>query len=241
MPQPGETVNKWAPGGMAQFYDDSWLPLLKFLQPAGQGAGTASAFLTALQNFKGSEKDLERWLRWSAPFMASGLATTGAFKDLQDYQQRSNAIMQQFGPAAGRIGAAQTEGVRRGQQQLGRAGLGQSGARAALSSQAALAAGGQQADIFTQLHQGSLAARQQMAGQAFDAQRQIATLALGYNPQPRQKQQSSSPWGAIGALGGAALGSIIPGVGTALGGLLGGGVGAGAGPAVTPSSSGWGF
>lgn len=214
-------IEQYGKSGFANYYQGSWDQLLKALEPVGKGSGVASAYLNALQNFRGTPQYLESFLQQASPFFASTLATSPAFKDLQDYQSRSNAIMQQFGPAAGKIGAAQTQAVRQGTQQLGRMGLGQSGARSALAGQAALTAGGQQADLFTNLYQGSVQARQQMAQQAFDAQRMVATLALGQSPVPRVTQKSSTPWGAIGGAAGALLGTVLPGIGNIFGGAAG--------------------
>jgi ribosomal protein S18 len=207
-----ENVPKQFPQGTANYYDDSYKPLLDYLQGLPQDSGTAGAYKNVLGEFKGSQQNLRDFLQIAAPFMASGLGTTGAFKDLQNYQGRSN-LLQQYGTQAGKINQSAQAGLTQANQQLGRSGLGNAAAQSQLASQAALGAGGQRSDLYTGLYQQQLASRQQYAQQAFDAHRLLATLALGHNPLPRTKQQSQDFLPAlassIGGVAGTALGAAI--------------------------------
>lgn len=218
------TVDKRFPEGMAQFFDDSWLPLLQQLQG---GAGPASLFPALLQNFKGDEDDLQRWQRIAAPFMAASLFRSPAYQKLSNFEGLDRT-MQSFGAGAGQIGAGAQQGIQQGQNQLARAGLGRSGAMAGMAQQGVQQAGAQQGNLWTQLFQQAQQNRINNAATAFDMDNNITRLALGMQPAPRMKQDDGGLWGQIaGSLGsgiGGLIGSLIPGgtgVGASIGDMMG--------------------
>src|SRR5687768_6563926 len=64
-------VFKQHPGGMANFYDDSWGSLLGSLE----GGADASETLTKLlRDFQGKPGDLEDWMQQAAPFIQASQA-----------------------------------------------------------------------------------------------------------------------------------------------------------------------
>lgn len=222
----GENVFKSFPGGMANFYDDSWGPLLQSLQ----GGQDASATLTnLLQQFKGKPGDLTDFLEQASPFImasqANALKQTGAFKHLQDESKWDLGAMAGYGTAAGQLGRGTQQAVQGASQGLAQAGLGRSSARASMTGALRQQGSAAQADLWSRTHQQSQMNRQNSALNAMDAHRTLAQLAMGMQPTPRVIEQGGgSGMGWMGALG--AAGSLFGGLGGAIGGiasLFGGG------------------
>jgi hypothetical protein len=217
------TVGKRHPGGMAQFYDDSYLRLLEGLR---RGEGPTEQLRGMLERFQGSPGDLEDYLKRAAPFIAGGLGGTEPFGYLQDFRNVENPL-QAYGRGAGMIGQGAAQGLAGAQNQLARAGLGRSAAMSGLASRAASGASAQQASLYTDLYQATQARQAANAQRAFDLHRQVAQMALGQSMTPRVEgggggpSQLSSTIG--GGLSGAGAGFAIGGPpGAVIGGLLGG-------------------
>lgn len=146
-----------------------------------------------------------------APQLAASLGGMPATDFLMDFRNVQNP-MQAFGQGAGMIGQGAQRALQQSQQELGRAGLGRSGAMAGLSQRAAQGAATQQAGLFTDLYQATQQRQMESALRAFDLQRQIAQMALGQSMLPRD----------AGDGGGGGTASMIAGGVGAAGQLMGG-------------------
>lgn len=201
----GPTVEKRFPQGTANFYDDSYKPLLESMGgPMAEGAG--GSLQKILSSFKGSPKHLQDFLQIAAPFIAGGMQNTQAFQDLQNYRQFSD-VTQGYGAGAGRIGQAGRQAMTGAGNTLARSGLGRSSALAGIGADISQRVGSDQANLWTQLYQNQLQNRAAMASNALDAHRMITTLALGHNPAPRMKEPKPDYVGQ--AIGGVAQGAAM--------------------------------
>lgn len=206
--------------GLAALRPGEYGAILQGIQGQRGQAGVGGFYEQLLRNFTGGKGDLKDAMEMMAPFAALTLLDTGGAQDLQNYQARAQAPMQQFGGMAGQIGQGATNAVSSGMQQLGRSGLGGSAQRASLAAGAALGAGGQRSDLYSQLFNQAQQQRQAFASQAFDVNRIVASLALGHTPAPRAPEPDNGLLGAgVGMLGGA-LGSFLGG--PAFGAMIGG-------------------
>lgn len=206
----------------------AWENLLQRMGTSQGKEGVGGSLESILQAFKDNPKHLKSFMETAAPFLASSLEGTKAFQDVQS--GAAGNIMGAYGGAAGQIGTAAQQGLSAAQGSLGRSGLARSGAMASLSQQAIGGAGAQQANLYSNLYQTQLARRADLAQRGLDAHRNVASLALGMNPQVRQPAPGGAGWGQIAgtALGAAAGGSMGgPGgamVGSGVGGALGTGI-----------------
>lgn len=196
------TVGKGQPQGLANFFDDSYGPLLQGLAGV-QGQGPAAQLKGILSNFQGGQDDLRGFLQDSAPFIAASLGGTQAYGDVQNYRNYANRLAA-LGPASGQLGRQAQAATTRSQQQLAQSGLGRSSANAVIANQNAAAAANQRAGLFSDLYQRQQTDQFNFANQALDAERAIATLALGHNPIPKTSNSSSE---GLGQLIGSGLGS----------------------------------
>lgn len=226
------TVNTRHPQGTANYYNDSYGPLLEWMQQQPGGA-VSDGFANILQNFQGDQDHLQGFLQNSAPFLASGaLEGSQSFQALQNFAQNTSQFSdptQAYGAGAGQIAQSAKAAQTAGGNQLARSGLGRSAAQASLASQAMQTAGGQQANLFSNLHQQGMRDRfgmqQSALTNAFDAQRQIATIALGHNPMPRQSGGGGgSPWAGVAGGLGSLIGGVLGGPGGAAAGSVAGNV-----------------
>lgn len=225
---PKNRVRKKREHGMTGYYDDSWGTLLDSLT---RGDSTGDALTNILRNFKGDPAALEQFLGLATPFLAgseaNSLMNSKGYKYLQDEKNWDMGAMGGYGTAAGMIGQQGRAGMKAGANQLAASGLGRSGAQAALAQQGMMGIGNQQAGLWNQVHQQSMQNRMNSASSAFDAQRQIAQMALGQQITARTDTGGggggSSVTGALGSMASGAAG------GAAIGGPIGGVIGAAAG------------
>ncbi len=221
------TVKKANPGGMAEFYDDSW----KILSEGLRGGRSLDQVLgEVLAGFKGNPGDLEDWLEQARPFMgaaaAGQLKGTEGFKFMQDPGNWDLGAMGSYAPAAGKMAQGAAQGLRSGQNMLAASGLGRSSARAGMRQRSAQALAGQQGDLWSRVNQQAQQNRMQSAMNAMDAHRTVAQLALGMSPNPRTEmgQGGGGDWlsgmGAGAGIGGAIGGPVGAGIGAGLGGLV---------------------
>lgn len=208
--------------GNKESLDNNYLQLLGLMKGGAGGGGIQDAYKDVLGNFLGNEQHLRSTMQTMGPFIASMLFQSDPYKRLQDVDSL-DTTMQQYGPLAGKIGAAQAQGLQRAGTQAARSGLGRGAAMAGIQSQAQLGAAGQQADLFTQLQQQSMQNRVQNLRYAHQADQDIARLALGVQPAPRIKQKDSNLLGPIAGALGTAVGGFLGPLGAAAGGMVGGG------------------
>jgi hypothetical protein len=210
---PNFQVQKQYPGGTAGFYDDSWLQILKGLQG---GNNTGEMMQNLLQNFSGNPEQMKLIMQQMQPFIAAGMFNDPAYKNIADFEGRTEKdrqqTMQAYGTGAGMIGDQGRQATTMGQQKLGRMGLGRGAASAGLASRVAQQTGAQQGGLFSSLYEGHRNRTEGYAQQSLDATRGLTQMVLtGVSPE-RSEPQKQSLWGpAIGALG--------SGVGGLLGGL----------------------
>lgn len=221
-------VPKQYPGGMANYYDDSWARLLAGMQ---SGRGASGTLTDILQNFKGSPGDLEDFMQRAGPFLGAGQAASmergPAFQYMQDPKNWDLGAMSAFGPAAGMIGRGAQQASQTGAQQLAASGLGRGAARASMQQMAQQGASGQQADLWQRLYQQAQQNRMSSASNALEAHRMVAQVALGQVPTPRMMDSSGgggmSGLGIAAGIAGGAAGGLAGGpLGAALGALAGG-------------------
>lgn len=192
-----------------------------------QTEGPGSFYGNLLGNFMGRPEDMEIALQRTKPFVAASLGNTKAFRDLQNYEARGQALpqtsdyMQAYGSQASQMAGAAGRAGAASRGSLARSGLGNSSAMAALAGQQQQALAGQQGDMFTRMYQASLAQRtqnaqmqQQWMGQAFDAHRDIASMALGSAPVPRAPAEKTNLWGPVAQMAGTAIGNYLGGTGS---------------------------
>lgn len=217
---PGTPGPPGSPGSgptLSEKYPDTWRTIAEQLQG---GRGPANLWTNILGNFRGGQ-DMTDFLNWAAPFMAGSLFNTEGYK-YQANPANWDASMQAYGMGAGQIGQAGTQALSQGSNQLARMGLGRSGAMASLASQTALQTGIGQGNLFTGLYQQGVQNRLNAARSAIDADRAIASLALGLTPQRTPKPDKSGIAGAIGSALGTLGGSLLGGIGGGIGGVIGG-------------------
>lgn len=208
-------------GGLAK-YDPTYGAALNSLGDQKEGPG---GFLKdLLDDFQGRPQDMEVALQRARPFIAGSLGNTKGFKDIQNYQQQvdqlpqQSQMMQAFGTQAGQQAQAAGRAGARSRGAMANAGLGNSSAMAALAGQQAQALAGNQSDLFTKMYQASLAQRMQnaqlqqnWAARAYDTQRDIANMAMGAFPNPREPSQKTNLWGPIAQTAGQAIGNYLAG------------------------------
>jgi hypothetical protein len=212
---------------LAEKYPDTWRTIAEQLQG---GRGPANLWTNILGNFRGGQ-DMTDFLNWAAPFMAGSIFNTEGYKYQADPANWDQS-MQAYGAGAGQIGQAGTQALSQGSNQLARMGLGRSGAMASLAGQTALQTGVGQGNLYTNLYQQGVQNRLNAARGAIDADRSIASLALGLTPQRAPKQDHSALAGAIGSavgtIGGGLIGSFLGPAGAVVGAGAGGALGGGA-------------
>lgn len=227
-PEPGSspppTVHFKHPGGMADYYADSYKILKDFLGGQKGMGGQADLFADILGGFKGGPGELEGFMERAAPFLAQSLRGGAGAQYMLDPSNWDMGAMGAYGPGAGQIGLGGAQAQRAGQGALARMGLGRSGASAALAQQALQQTTGQQAGLFSNLFQRAQQNRMMNAQNAYGINRDIAQLALGQTPTPRMSGggPSQGAAGLSGALAGVGALAPLGGVGAAVGGILGG-------------------
>lgn len=229
MQQPDAQVGHAIPGGMANFYDDSWKQLLGGMQ-GGQDASTT--LTNILASFKGRPGALEDFMQQAAPFIqasqANALKQTDAFKYINDPTNWDKGAMAGYGTGAGQIAQGTQSAINQGQQQLASSGLGRSSASAALMGNLRSQGSAQTADLWSRSFQQAQQNKMSGAMQAMDTHRTLAQMALGMAPTPRVQDEGGSTMGGImsGVGAGAAVGSALGPIGAGVGGVLGGVAGA---------------
>lgn len=216
MQDPNAVVNKSIPGGLAHYYDDSWGILQNSLQ---NGQGIDQTLQNILGGFKGKPGDLEDFLSQARPFLGAAagnqLRGTDAFKQLNDTSKWDLGATASYAPAAATMGKQAAVGLQQSQNNLAASGLGRSAARSALATQAQLGLGAQQGNLWSQTYQKAQQNRMASAQNALDAHRQVAQIAMGLAPTPREPMQGQGNW--LQQLGQGA--SIFGQIGQGIGGL----------------------
>jgi hypothetical protein len=202
---------------LAQGSPDSWGTLLQGLQSGGQEGGDALTSL--LQNFKGSANDMQYFLEKAAPFLAGGqsnaLLGSDAYKQLNDKSQWDLGALSGYGPAAGQIAQGAQRSIKQGAGQLAASGLGRSAARSSMAQMGQAGAATDQSNLWSNVWQQAQRNRMQSAGNALDAHRLIAQMALGQLPTPRVQQDDGGNMGAIAGMAGG-VGGLAGGIGSLL-------------------------
>lgn len=217
------TVPKAMPGGMANYYDDSWAQLLAGMQA---GEGTTDVLQRILTNFKGKPGNLEDFLRQAGPFLGAAqvnkLGQSPGLKFMEDQSNWDMGALGAYGQGAGMIGRGARQSIDAGNQQLAAAGLGRSAARGSQTAALRQQAYGQQAGLWSDTYQQAQRNRMASANNLFDAHRVLAQLAMGQVPTPRNVDSGAGANSLQDSLG--ALASGV-GAGAAIGGPIGGLVG----------------
>lgn len=220
LPQSDGTVGKSRPGGMANYYDDSWLQLLRGLQA---GDDPSAAFTRLLEGFKGDPGDLESFFDNPSARMAFAymLGSSKGAKHLGDFSQEPS--MRAFASGKGQIGQAAAMANQGQQAQLASMGLGRSGLAGAAEAGIMQQAGGQSAQLGAALEQQRYSNLLQQANMSFDVERIMTQLALGQTPAPMEGGGGMDSTAALIGAAGTVLGSFIgaPWLGAAAGGAYG--------------------
>jgi hypothetical protein len=211
-PQTG-VVPKARPGGMTSYYNDSWKQLQDTMSGGG---GYEDAISKILANFQGKPSDLENFMRQAQPFMgaieAGNMRNSAAYKQINDPNNWDMGAEGAYGPAAGQMARSSQRGVQTARAGLAAQGLGRGAGGAAIASGAANQLGEQQSNLWATLHQQAQQNRMQSAGNALDAHRMIAQMALGQQITPRVEQGNSTLQQAMMLAQG--VGGIAGGVGS---------------------------
>jgi hypothetical protein len=199
------------------------------------GASATDAIQDLLTNFKGSPESLNDFLE-SAGQLFGGLEAkrfgqSEAYQYTQDSSNWDLGAMGAYGAQAGNIGRNTDRAVRQSKAGLATAGLGRSSANGAVESMLRMEGSGQQAGLFANAQQQAAQNRMSSAGNAMEAHRMLAQMALGQGIQPRiNSPQGTEGVGGMGiaqgAASGAATGATAGGPwGAVIGGVAGAGLG----------------
>lgn len=214
----GGTVNKALPGGMSNFYDDSWKLLAQ-----NPGANPEDALNNILANFKGKPGDLENFLREAQPFLGAGAATalrkSPAMGFLEDQNNWDLGATAGYGAGAAQIARSGGAATRAAQQRLSSMGLGRSSAKAAIQQQGMANVGAQQGDLWANTFQQAQQNRWQSAMGLIDTHRMISQMALGQQITPRESGSGGGNLqSGLAAAGG--IGQLLAGIGGLAGGKV---------------------
>lgn len=188
-------------------------PMQRMGQKLSEGGKPSSILPTFFGSIPGEthQRAVREWFSDMSPALALSLFNSPSYGFLQDRGNWDDS-MGAYGAGAGILGEQAARGESQGQQQLSRMGLGRSGARAALSGQTAQALGSQQANLFSNLYQQSIANRLTGAQRAFDLDRAIMGMALGMPMSQRTEDDGSGikamAANALGQGAGQLLGSL---------------------------------
>lgn len=208
-------------GGYAA-YDPNMQRALEQMDP--EATGPAGYYRELLATHQGGWAEMQEALKRNAAFVPATLTGTQGYKDINDYHKTLDTLPQQkdimaaYGSKASSMAQNAGRSLQRSKGMMQRSGLGNSAAMAAIANQHSQGLAGNQADLYSQMYQASLSQRmtnaqlqQQWAGRAYDVNRDIASMALGSAPAPREPAQKTNLWGQIAQTAGSAIGTYLAG------------------------------
>lgn len=208
--------------GITQQHPDSYGSLLNSIKGGRSGQGVLEDLLG---QYEGDPMGLKDFM--SSPAFRTIMAFAGKnTPEFQKLQNLKDPTLQSMNVGLGQISAAGARGVQESVSALNAAGMGRNaGAMAAAKMGGQMDVAGRsagfQAAMQQQAHQNELA----RLGTLIDMEQEMAQLALGFQPQPRQPKSGASA-GDWMALAGTLIGGIAGGpIGAAIGGGLGGAAG----------------
>ena len=185
-------------------YRDSYQQLLDSLN---QGDDGQNALQRLLGNFQGSQEDLRGFMETPAfrQIMAYSTKGSDAYKQFASLE---DPTLQSMNVGLGQISQAGARGIQDAMGALNASGMGRNaGAVAAAKSGIGMDVAGKQASYQAAMQQAAYQNQVAKLGTLMDLEQQMAQLALGYNPQPRQPsgKASTGDWLALaGSVAGAA-------------------------------------
>lgn len=218
----GQFADAGAGPQISQQHPDSYGVLLNSIKGGRTGQGLLEDLLGM---YEGDPKGLQGFME--SPAFRTVMAFAG--KNTPEYQKLQNLqdpTKQSLNVGLGQISAAGARGIQESLSALGAAGMGRNAGAVAATRMGgqmdtAGRAAGFQAATQQQAHQNEI----QRLGMLLDMEQEMAQLALGFQPQPRQPKSGASA-GDWMALAGTLIGGIAGGpIGAAIGGGLGGAAG----------------
>lgn len=185
-------------------YSDSYQQLLDALNRGDDGQ---NALQRILGNFRGSQEDLRGFMETPAfrQIMAYSTKNSDAYRS---FAALEDPTLQSMNVGLGQISQAGARGIQDAMGALNASGMGRNaGAVAAARSGIGMEAAGKQASYQSAMQQAAYQNQVAKLGTLMDLEQQMAQLALGYNPQPRQPsgKASTGDWLALaGSVAGAA-------------------------------------
>lgn len=183
-------------------YPDTWRFTSDLLRGRG---GPRDFYHNLLEGFEGGQ-NLHDFLGYNAPFLVASLQDTPAFKTVTDFEALDRTP-QAMAEARGQIAAGEQRGVAEGGRALRSAGLGRSGALAALQQRAAQESAGSYADVYGRLLQAQGINRGMLAGNALSAESGLLQQILGVTRLPPQ-EGGGPDWTNLALMGGQAIGGL---------------------------------
>jgi len=226
--------------GTAGYYQDTFGTALAGMQ---EGQSINQIMQNILQRYGGKPEHLKDWIEHLSPFLQQyqterqieALRGSEGFQHIQDSRNWDLGAMTGYGVGAGAIQRGAAQATRVGQQRLAASGLGRSAALASMQQMNQNQANSSQAGLWANMYGQAQRNRMASAGNALDAHRLLAQMALGQTPNPRMFGGGATPDGGGGpnpttsTLTGAAQGASAGSSAGPWGALIGGLVGAGAG------------
>lgn len=201
---------------LTQRFPDSYQVLLDSMRSGRGGDGLMQDLLAG---FKGRGGDLKSFMESPAfrTVMAYSQKNSDAYKNFASLE---DPTLQSMNVGLGQISQAGARGIQDAMGSLNASGMGRNaGAVAAAKSGIGLETAGKQASYQSAMQQAAYQNQVAKLGTLMDLEQQMAQLALGYNPQPRQPSGKASTGDWL------ALAGSMAGTGAAIGGPWGAAIG----------------
>lgn len=192
-------------GGLPQYAPTTYGKLDQSLQGIQETGGVGAFYRDLLHNFQGRPETMRDFLQKNPDLVAANLAGSQGYNELMT--MAPDPTMNQYGVMSGQVATAAQTGATRAQQTMARSGLGRSAAMANIARQASQQVGSERSAIHMRLTQQAYQNNLALAQQRFDANRQVAQLALGAAPTPRAPEQKANPMEQMAPMLGQALGT----------------------------------
>ena len=201
---------------LTQRFPDSYQVLLDSMRSGRGGDGLMQDLLAG---FKGRGSDLKKFMESPAfrTVMAYSQKNSDAYKNFASLE---DPTLQSMNVGLGQISQAGARGIQDALGSLNASGVGRNaGAVAGAKSGIGLETAGKQASYQSAMQQAAYQNQVAKLGTLMDLEQQMAQLALGYNPQPRQPSGKASTGDWL------ALAGSMAGTGAAIGGPWGAAIG----------------
>ena len=205
---------------LTQRFPDSYQVLLDSMRSGRGGDGLMQDLLAG---FKGRGSDLKSFMESPAfrTVMAYSQKNSDAYKNFASLE---DPTLQSMNVGLGQISQAGARGIQDAMGSLNASGMGRNaGAVAAAKSGIGLETAGKQASYQSAMQQAAYQNQVAKLGTLMDLEQQMAQLALGYNPQPRQPSGKASTGDWLALAGSMAATGVA--IGGPVGGVIGGGLG----------------